>query len=180
MNNKKVVMIGFVLLLLMSLPVSAQENLIDLSEIRAGVSPDNFFYFLDSIGDNIKLSLTRDKVKARLEIAHERLLEYQAMIEKGDSRAATIAENRRQKHFDVILLLEDSSDRVKDVLSKHVTVLEGLKVRFEANGNENALRGIINALEKSKNSFDVVDRNIGSDRPSATVATTGRSGGGGY
>ena len=54
------------------------------STVEAGLTPDNFFYFLDRMVENVQLSLTSDSIeKAKLltEIALERLAELNSLDE---------------------------------------------------------------------------------------------------
>lgn len=58
------------------------ESLIELAELEAGLTPDSFFYFLDKLVEDIRISLAstpEDRAKILAEIALERLAEFNSL-----------------------------------------------------------------------------------------------------
>lgn len=85
----------------------------DGEEIRAGTTPDSFFYFLDKFMDNRALKAADDdaeKSRIGLKIARERLLETRQMLESNKAEAAQKAQ---LEHSRVISIVELSAKGIK-------------------------------------------------------------------
>lgn len=134
---KRLILTKIVLLLLLGLPVFAQDAQFQLP--KAGITPDSIFYFLDRLGESLQEFFTfSPEGKARLQItfAAERIAEIKIVLEtKGVeakgldvaqsqlqahlARAASIVENQKAKGEDVSNLareLEENFEEPKSAL----------------------------------------------------------------
>lgn len=143
-------------LFLATTPVLAQENGLP----KPGITPDSPFYFLDLLGEKLSMLFAftaESKAKKALAYAEERLAEAQAMMEKGNSKAAEVALRYYEGN------VEAAQDRIEQALSlgrdmteviaivgeataKHTEVLEGLLEKVP----EQARKGVEKALEVSE------------------------------
>ena len=72
-------------------------------EVKEGVTPDSFFYVLDKLAENIKVTVTFDSVKKAklfLAMAEERLGESSSMIVKSKNELAEKAIKEYQTTLD--------------------------------------------------------------------------------
>ncbi len=95
-------------------PVSDDSITTPKGEIKAGVTPDSPFHFFERSIDRVRLAFTADpekKAEKALEIARERLMEAKKMAEKGNAKAAGVAQ---REHFRALSKVEDSSRRISD------------------------------------------------------------------
>ena len=98
---KKILSVFVVMLLLLSVPVTAQEPTVPALP-EPGTTPDSALYFLDLALDNLALALTFDsdaRIEKELEIAEERLAEARVMALEGDLEAMAKAEGEHGKIF---------------------------------------------------------------------------------
>lgn len=114
-------------------------------EAAAGITPDNqLLYWLDELGDGIKVAMATkgsDKVKARLEIAEEKLAEYQLMQEKGKTTAAAKSLQRHNEQVagaDAEPLAAEEKTRVQENFYKHIQVLERVRAKIRARNPDQA------------------------------------------
>lgn len=144
------------MLFLMATPVLAQESGLP----KPGITPDSPFYFLDLWGEKLGMLLAftaESKAKKALAYAEERLAEAQAMMEKGNSKAAEVALRNYERN------VERAQERIEQAMAqgrdmteviaivgeataKHTEVLEGLLEKVP----EQARKGIEKALEVSE------------------------------
>ena len=68
-------------------------------EGEAGMTPDSFFYFLESFYENM---LVGNNPEAALEFKEEKILELKAMIEVGNDKAAKEALHRVEKYNKIL------------------------------------------------------------------------------
>ncbi len=138
----------------------------DGKEIRAGVTPDSVFYFIDRLLDNRALKSAGDEAERSrigLEIARERLLEAREMLEANKADAAQKAQ---KEHSRVLSIVELSARDIEedDALGQIETEMEiekeleehdsetefvknELKVKLEAGGQlTTAQRALIDSL----------------------------------
>jgi hypothetical protein len=102
---------------------------VDLEQVNvnSGVTPDNFFYFMDQLGEDLQLLFTSDVQKESellLQFAQERLSESSQMAEESkdqyitsliDSYLATLQE--AQEKVSEVLIDESVDQQVKEQLS---------------------------------------------------------------
>ncbi len=109
----------------------------DDKEIRAGTTPDSFFYFLDKFMDNRALKAADDdaeKSRIGLKIARERLLEARQMLESNKAEAAQKAQ---KEHSRVLSIVELSALGIKkdDALEQVEAEVE-IEKELEEHDNE--------------------------------------------
>lgn len=130
-----------------------------------GLTPDSPLYFLDTLGENIDLALTRSpeaKAKKAFSRAEEKLAEAKDMAEKGKGEAA---ENATKRHDDYVEKATENLGKAKalgrdiealaahiaEKTLKHQAVLARVYDKLLAKGNENAAAAVQRAMEKSLN-----------------------------
>jgi len=134
---KKIVLVAIFLCIFTITGVFAQEETVLSS---AGMTPDNFFYFLDVWREKISLFFTfssEGKIKKAITYGEEKLAETSALVDKGEyellPKATGLYEDYialSNRQTDEIVKegqnIEDVSTRVAEATSKHLTVLEEL------------------------------------------------------
>lgn len=167
---KSIVMVIAVLVLLSSLSLAQVDDEIpsDLQpeQAKAGTTPDSPFYPIDLAFDNIKVALAKDKVRANLKVANERLAEAKVMTTRGKDITKVL--ERRQHRIDKALLLERETDGasskvLQEVVNRHTKVLLNVSdsIRTDKNlANDRALAGLNVAINKSRKAYVDSSRNI--------------------
>ena len=158
--NKVTLLIMLMLMGLIPSVVAQTENL-ELSKVAGSVLPDSIFYKIDLWYDNWKINRASglEKEKLKLEVAEERLGEFEVMIDKKKTDKAAVAEVERNKmvnSINVSLLNDDDKNDIEILLMKHILVLQEIKEKAP----EQALKGIDNAIENSNKVFDNIEKEI--------------------
>ncbi len=133
---------------------TVEDNAIvaDGNEIRAGVTPDSVFYFIDKFLDNRALKAAGDEAERSrigLKIARERLLETREMLETNKAEAAQKAQ---QEHSRMLSIVELSAKRIEknETLEQIETEMEIEKELEEHDGEtefvKNELKLKLNAM----------------------------------
>ncbi len=109
----------------------------DGKEIRAGVTPDSVFYFIDKFLDNRALKAAGDgaeKSRIGLKIARERLLETREMLETNKVEAAQKAQH---EHSRMLSIVEISANGIEkdDALEQMEAEME-IEKELEEHGGE--------------------------------------------
>jgi hypothetical protein len=134
----------------------------------SGLTPDNPFYFLDTLSENISLALTRGpeaKAKKAFSHAEEKLAEAKDMTEKGNQKATDKA---TKQHDKLAGKAAESLGKAKalgkdvDALAAHVAEKtlkhQAVKARvydkLVAKGNLNAAEAVKKSMEKSINGHE--------------------------
>lgn len=108
--------------------------------IKPGILPNNPFYFLKTLGENIQTFFTfGDSAKAQryFKLAEERLAEAKALVESGDVKKAKEIIKNSAKYFErawdkINILVEagkesaDTLETITDIVSTHRQTLTGL------------------------------------------------------
>lgn len=152
------------IVLLLSSFASAQAD-----SVTAGTAPDSALYQLDIMAEEVRIFFIFDPLKkadARLEQSDERLAEVNVMLEAKKDGLASAALARhdaslikardefgRAKVRGEIEEL-DQTLKVEEKIRKRNEVLQSIIDRFKDDdnpNNDNALKGLQNALDQSKN-----------------------------
>lgn len=144
-----------------------EEETADISSTlpNPGLTPDSPLYFLDTLGENIGLFLSRSleaKAKKSFNYAEEKLAEAEDMAEKGNEEAAEEATGKHENYLDETnynLNKARALGRDVDALAAHVAektlkhqaVLARVYDKLVAKGNVNAAAAVQKAMEKSLN-----------------------------
>lgn len=152
---KLLVIIPF-LLISMS-PAFAQSSIKD-----AGITPDSPLYFLDLLGDDIALALTstaNERALLSLEIAEERLSEFEEMSKKGDAKSITKARVQHEERLqEVELIVQQNTQRIQqlgsvdeldDELEDNARIMEGLEKHKQ--NVETTRANVVEILESNLN-----------------------------
>ena len=89
--------------------------------VDPGLAPGDFFYFLDKIGENLRLAFTfnkESKAKLHLKYARERVAEINKVLENPDATLADVAgakENFQSQISDAATIVKSEKDSGKDV-----------------------------------------------------------------
>lgn len=140
----------------LGLKVSAQDN--DLPS--PGITPDSFLYFLDTLGEEISLTLTfsaEKKIHKALQYADEKLAEVIAMAEKKKIKALERANKKYQKYLALankkVEKIKDEGKNIEELVTlitekilKHQEILSEVFEKVP----EQAQQGIKNAIEASQ------------------------------
>jgi hypothetical protein len=149
-----------VLSLLFAGVVSAQED----GDVDPGLTPDNAFYFLDTIGEKISMFFTfkaERKAEKALRFAEEKFAEAKAMAERNSAKALEKADERYQFFLELAnSRVEEAKNEGKDVEAIAARITENAlrhRERFLEvldNAPEEAREGLERALETSQRGFD--------------------------
>lgn len=98
----------------------------------AGLTPSNFFYFLDRFGETLQEFFTfnpEGKVRLQLQFASERMSELQIELEiKGDGKGLETAKERLAEHIEKAnIILKEETDKGNDFEEEAREFDEGLK-----------------------------------------------------
>lgn len=152
-----------ILMALLLMPVAFAQNSAIATQ-AAGVTPDSLLYGLDKAWDNIKISMSQDKVKARLEVAGERVAEYEAMVEKNKMAEANNAlADSKAKVADVegemSKLTAQKRTETQTRLYAHMRHLEQVRARIQAKHPE-AAQGIDNAIANTNQHMERIQAQL--------------------
>ncbi|MCK4929143.1 MAG: hypothetical protein KAR76_05355, partial [Methanosarcinales archaeon] len=194
----KIVSIIVMVLMLLSVPATAQENETELTD--PGTTPDSFLYFMDVAMDNLALAITfndDDKIDKQLEIAEERLAEAREMAEKGDIEGMQDASD---EHGKMLVKLKaklkdiDNGDsegelekeikiqqKIKEHSNKIEDVKEKLKIKIQVEGNITAeqqelIDSILASLEGQTGEVEIEIENEKSKTKIKIETETGKDG----
>lgn len=152
------------------------------AERDAGTLPDSALYQLDLFVEEARIFLIFDplaKAKARIEQSRERLSEARTLIKKDKQGLASVALDKHnvalgkaRGHLKEAKVKGDENDldesaKVEEELSRREQVLQDIIKRFETDdnkNNDNALKGLRNALDKSKETREDVKVRVESVR----------------
>ncbi len=159
---------SFIIALLLIAPfVVAQEE-----EGDGGVTPDSILWGLDRAFESVSLALTfneHSQALKHLEIARERRLEAQAMVERGRPDHAERAMGKWEEQIDAAeesqQELEDDgeteeAEEIEEGIANAIAQLQNNRDRFlndDNPNNDNALKGIENALRRHGVEVDTMD-----------------------
>jgi len=118
------------------------------ASIEAGsVGHGSGLYGLDLAFDELSVVLAgNDEAKAlmRIRVARERLAEAEDNFGDGKLRNKALDEHNKQ-----LAKIGSDSDVVKDALSKHLVVLERVRVKLVEKGNDTAAQAVGRAINKT-------------------------------
>lgn len=147
-----------------------EEETADISSKlpNPGITPDNPFYFLDTLGENIGLFFARSsdsKAKKALSYAEEKLAEAKDMVEKGKEKATENAANHYDGYIEKAANslskakalgkdVDELATKVAEATLKHEAVLSGVYDKLLTKGNSIAAEAVKKAMENSLNGHD--------------------------
>lgn len=168
------ILLTLVIAMIAITPVSAQtatEALVD-----PGMTPDNFFYFIDGWGESIDLLFTfnkESKVEKELLIAEEKLAEARAMAEKDNEKALEKAQAKYEK------IMERTTKRAKEMAKGKENALMKIEeaiMRHQTKMNEvlskvpdQAKESIQKAIENSNKGYQQARESVSKETPSANA-----------
>jgi hypothetical protein len=178
--NKKTAHLVLPALVALSLVVFAPSVFAQTDETRkAGLTPDNPIYFVDTWSEDIGLALTRGteaKARKQYDISQEKLAEVEAMAEKKDAAATEKAATRYTSMVDgAAKTLADAakagedidsalSELVSTATAKSTEVLLGVLEKVP----EQAKEAIQKAIQASSKGSQKALEAVGTDKREAT------------
>jgi hypothetical protein len=160
--TKKTLMAVLLILLMLATPLAfAQED--TTIKVNAGISPDNPFYFLDRLGEDISITFTfnkQTKAQKYLNYAQERTSELSLLkdSEKIESLQENFDNNLLKASDNTVSL--DGSELIQKTKEFHIAKLNELKDRLPESAQEGIDIAINNANkfeERVKNRLSQVD-----------------------
>ncbi len=135
-----------------------------------GLTPDSPFYFLEEWMDSISMffSFSKDaKAQKALSIANEKLAEAKAMAEKGNQKAASVAEKDYEKYMDEAT--QDATEAKAEGKAKALEQIQDATARHEATMQE-----VLNQVpEQAKDSIQHAIDESAKGHENATDAISG-------
>lgn len=143
------------------------------TEVDAGLTPDNPFYFLDTLQEKLSLFFTfnqQAKLELRLKIAEEKLAEAKAMSQKQDAQAADTALNEYNDQLDTAAqdataLPEQDQATIEQRIAERMQIHQDLLKKVAENAPEAAQAGLKNALENSTKHYQAALDKLASTDP---------------
>jgi len=140
------------LLLLSSVAVAQTATMPPFKTVKAGLTPGDPFYFMDLLGDWLKVATSAGdvKIKLRLDVSRERLLEAkQLRLEEKHS----LAEDAERKSGEALMNALQDANRVRMATVGDSKRVERLKksIGLESLVNERVLQDIINGFKTDSN-----------------------------
>lgn len=168
------ILLTLVIAMIAITPVSAQTATKAL--VDPGMTPDNFFYFIDGWGESIDLLFTfnkESKVEKELLIAEEKLAEARAMAEKDNEKALEKAQAKYEK------IMERTTKRAKEMAKGKENALMKIEeaiMRHQTKMNEvlskvpdQAKESIQKAIENSNKGYQQARESVSKETPSANA-----------
>lgn len=168
------ILLTLVIAMIAITPVNAQTATKAL--VDPGMTPDNFFYFIDGWGESIDVLFTfnkESKVEKELLIAEEKLAEARAMAEKGNEKALEKAQAKYEK------IMERTTKRAKEMAKGKENALMKIEeaiMRHQTKMNEvlskvpdQAKESIQKAIENSDKGYQQARESISKETPSANA-----------
>jgi len=153
-----------------------------------GLTPDHPLYFLDTLGENIGLFLTRSpegKAEKAFSYAEEKLAEAKSTADKGKDKATEKAVGRYGGYVgkatenlgkakalgrDIGALAE----KVSEATLKHQAVLSGVYDKLLAKGNEKAAEAVLKAMEGAMNGHETALQAISNAQRKSEIEAKGK------
>jgi hypothetical protein len=146
--------LSFCILVLPSKTLAQEET---VTTVKAGVTTESPFYFLDRWIETIELFFTPEEKKAEkmLEFAEERLAEMEEVVDTITPEELEVLGEQYQKELDEIEkgegVSEEVKEKVREAREKHIQVLERVKENAPEQAQPKLEQVVENAREKIEN-----------------------------
>jgi hypothetical protein len=146
--------LSFCILVLPSKTLAQEET---VTTVKAGLTTESPFYFLDRWIETIELFFTPEEKKAEkmLEFAEERLAEMEEVVDIVAPEELEVLGEQYQKELDEIEkgegVSEEVKEKVREAREKHIQVLERVKENAPEQAQPKLEQVVENAREKIEN-----------------------------
>jgi hypothetical protein len=168
--NKKLLVLGFVVLVLAGFCLAQQEDI-----PSAGITPGNLFYGLDRAAESIQLAFTRNELKRaelHLKFAGERLAEMNKLVEKNKTKhIEKLLSDQEEELADAEAEIEKAvskgqnatlvAEHVAEMTYKHVLVLQQVLDKVPEQARMSIQKAIDASIARNENAASTIEKETG-------------------